>query len=160
MRSPNSSHVVGAVSGVHGIFGLLPSAGRLSVILVSSLFWSLASCTMFGRSKGPCSFPGVGTAPWMDGGVAVLEWCKDRTRETSGDAVVACLLSKPHLNVVVQELSFQFEERRAMSKRSFDVSLVGGAFPGWFVRVRCSSYSPLDGASLVFSLFLSVVVVQ
>ena len=32
----------------------------------------------------------------------------------------------------MRESSFELEERHAMSKRSFDVSLVGGFFPGWF----------------------------
>ena len=61
-RSPSSSQAVGAVSGIHGICGLLPSAGPFSVMLVSSVFWSLASCTMCGRSKSPDYFPCVGSA--------------------------------------------------------------------------------------------------
>ena len=51
MRSLNSSHVVGAVSDVHGVCGLLPSAGLVSSILLSSLFWSSASCAMFGGPR-------------------------------------------------------------------------------------------------------------
>ena len=62
MRSLNSSHVVGAVSDVHGVCGLLPSAGLVSSILLSSLFWSSASCAMFGRSKGPNPLRCVDTA--------------------------------------------------------------------------------------------------
>ena len=85
MRSLNSSHVVGAVSDVHGVCGLLPSAGLVSSILLSSLFWSSASCAMFGRSKGPNPSRCVDTAP-----------CRydDRSCEASGDNGV-CLLDTP-----------------------------------------------------------------
>ena len=114
MRSLNSSHVVGAVSGVHGICGLLPSAGHLSLIFVSSLFWSLASCAMFGRSKGPNPLLSVGTAPLMGGGDFALRWCENLSCDIPGDA-----FSKLNLEMIGQNLLFQLKERR--------VSLVGGA---------------------------------
>ena len=63
MRALNSSHVVGAVSDVHGVCGLLPSAGLVSSILLSSLFWSSASCAMFGKFKGPNPLCCVKTGP-------------------------------------------------------------------------------------------------
>ena len=85
MRSLTSSHVVGAVSDVHGVCGLLPSAGLVSSILLSSLFWSSASCAMLGRSKGPNPLLCVDTAPCRYG---------DRSCEASGyDGV--CLLDTP-----------------------------------------------------------------
>ena len=85
MRSLNSSHVVEAVSDVHGVCGLLPSAGLVSSILLSSLFWSSASCAMFGRSKGPNPLRCVDAAPC---------WYEDRSCEASGfDGV--CLLDTP-----------------------------------------------------------------
>ena len=74
MRSLNSSHVVGAVSDVRGVCGLLPSAGLVSSILLSSLF---------GRSKGPNPLRCVDTAPC---------WYEDRSCEASGDDDV-CMLS-------------------------------------------------------------------
>ena len=53
--------------------GLLPSAGLVSSILLSSLFWSSASCAMFGRSKGPNPLCCVKTAPSGFGGVCMLD---------------------------------------------------------------------------------------
>ena len=85
MRSLNSSHVVGAVSDVHGVCGLLPSAGLVSSILLSSLFWSSASCAMFGRSKGPNPLRCVDTA---------LCRYEDRSCEASGFGGV-CMLDTP-----------------------------------------------------------------
>ena len=73
MRSLNSSHVVGAVSDVHGVCGLLPSAGLVSSILLSSLFWSSASCAMFGKFKGPNPLCCVKTASSGFDGVCMLD---------------------------------------------------------------------------------------
>ena len=73
IRSLNSSHVVGVVSDVHGVFGLLPSAGLVSSILLSSLFWSSASCAMFGSSKGPNPLCCVKIAPSGFDGVCILD---------------------------------------------------------------------------------------
>ena len=73
MRLLNSIHVVGAVSDVHGVCGLLPSAGLVSSILSSSLCWSSASCALFGKSKGPNPLCCVKTAPYGFDGVCMLD---------------------------------------------------------------------------------------
>ena len=96
MRSLNSSHVVGAVYDVHGVCGLLPSAGLVSSILLSSLFWSSASCAMFGRSKGPDPLRCVDTA---------LCRYEDRSCEASGfDGV--CMLDTPPSALTARETDF------------------------------------------------------
>ena len=96
MRSLNSSHVVKAVSDVHGVCGLLPSAGLVSSILLSSLFWSSPSCAMFGRSKGPNPLRCVDTA---------LCRYKDRSCEASGfDGV--CMLDTPPSALTACETDF------------------------------------------------------
>ena len=46
---------------------------RVSLILLSSLFWSSASCAMFGRSKGPNPLCCVKTAPSGFDGVCMLD---------------------------------------------------------------------------------------
>ena len=140
MRSLNSSHVVGGVSGVHGMCGLLPSAGQLSLVLVSSLFWSLAWCAMCGRPKGSHPLLWVGTAPLTGGGDFALRWCEDRSCETPGDA-----LSKLNLDMIGQDLLFLLEKRRVL--------LVGGA-PGWCESLLLLVFSP----GRCFPGFLSVLV--
>ena len=131
MRSLNSSHVVGAVSGVHGVCGLLPTAGLVSSILLSSLFWSFASCAMIGRSKGPNPLRCVGTAPFMGGGDGSLRWYEDCSCEISGDSDIAGLFfSMLKFDGIGQDWLLQNEERCAVSQLSPVVSLVGGA-PGW-----------------------------
>ena len=96
MRSLNSSHVVGAVSDVHGVCGLLPSAGLVSSILLSSLLWSSASCAMFGRSNGPNPLRCVDTA---------LCRYEDRSHEASGfDGV--CMLDTPPSALTACETDF------------------------------------------------------
>ena len=127
----------------HSMCGLLPSAGQLSLILMSSLFWSLASCATFGRSKGPNLLLCVDTAPLMGGGDVGLHWCENRSCETPGDAP-----SKLNLDMVGKDLLFQLEERR--------VPLVGSA-PGWCESLLLLDFFPGRCFPSFLSLFFSVL---
>ena len=124
MRSLNSSHVVGAVSGVHGICGLLPSAGQFVVfdpcvfpVLVVGFVRDVGDV----QGSGSSAMCGLGA---LDG----LRWCENRFCETPGDA-----LSKFNLDMNGQGLLFQLEERR--------MSLFGGA-PGWCESLLLLFFSP------------------
>ena len=132
-------------------FMVLLAVCGLFVILVSSLFWSLTACTMFGRSNDPISLPCVGTPPLMGGSgefsVVVPQWSEDRVCVSSGDAVIASFLFKPDLAVVLPALSSQFEESHAMFKRplvvSHDGALFGSCvFTGWYVISLLHTFSP------------------